>query len=122
MSRTKRRIRVKRIYERPEPDDGVRLLVDRLWPRGISKRALRVDGWVKDAAPSDRLRRWFAHDPARWEEFRHRYFHELESNQAAWRPILMAARRDPVTLVYSARDTAHNNAVALSEYLQARIS
>lgn len=119
MTRRKQRITVKRVYEPPEPRDGVRFLVERLWPRGVSKDASHLDAWLKDVAPSDALRRWFSHDPARWQEFRRRYFHELAENPAAWQPILEAARRDHVTLIYSARDTTCNNAVALSEYLEA---
>lgn len=115
------RIRVKRVYDPPEADDGARFLVERLWPRGFSKASLRLDGWLRDVAPSHELRRWFGHDPARWEEFRRRYFAELDAKPEAWRPLLEAARRGPVTLLYSARDTEHNNAVALRDYLQARM-
>ena len=110
-------IRVKRVYESHGPDDGVCFLVERLWPRGVKKAALHMDGWIKDVAPSDGLRRWFGHDPARWEEFRRRYFAELDGKPEAWEPILGAERRSNVTLLYSARDTAHNNAVALKAYL-----
>jgi uncharacterized protein YeaO (DUF488 family) len=111
-------IRLKRVYDLPEPGDGVRLLVERLWPRGMKKEALRLDGWPKDVAPSDALRRWFAHDPARWEEFQRRYRAELDAHPEAWQPILEAARQGDVTLLYSARDTQRNSAVALKAYLE----
>jgi uncharacterized protein YeaO (DUF488 family) len=121
MNRTQQRINVRRVYEQPKHDDGARFLVERLWPRGISKNVLHLDAWLKDVAPSAPLRRWFAHDPARWQEFRRRYFEELRRNPSALRPILTAARRHRVTLLYSARDTTHNNAVALSDYITARL-
>jgi uncharacterized protein YeaO (DUF488 family) len=111
-------IQTKRVYEHPESSDGVRFLVERLWPRGMRKDAVAMDGWLKDVAPSGALRRWFAHDPTKWEEFKRRYFAELDGEPEAWQPILQAARRITVTLLYSARDTAHNNAVALKEYLE----
>lgn len=111
-------IRVKRVYESAGPDDGTRFLVDKVWPRGIKKESLPLDGWLKDVAPSGTLRRWFGHDPQKWTEFRERYFEELESNPEAIRPILEAARQGDVTLIYSARDTEHNNAVALKQYLE----
>lgn len=112
-------IKLKRAYEPAAADDGVRYLVERLWPRGVKKQALRVEAWLKDVAPSDALRRWFKHDPAKWQEFRRRYFKELDHNSTAWEPLLDAVRRGTVTLVYSAHDTQHNNAVALQEYLKA---
>ncbi len=112
-------IKLKRVYEPATADDGARYLVERLWPRGVKKEALRVEAWLNDVAPSDALRRWFKHDPAKWQEFRRRYFKELDHNSAAWEPLLDAARRGAVTLVYSAHDTEHNNAVALQEYLEA---
>lgn len=114
-------IQVKRVYERPAKDDGARILVDRVWPRGVKKEALQLDGWLKDVAPSDRLRRWFGHKAARWEEFRHRYFSELDESPEAWKPILELARRGNVTLVYGARDRENNNAVALRGYLMAKL-
>jgi uncharacterized protein YeaO (DUF488 family) len=112
-------IRVKRVYEAPEPGDGTRILVERLWPRGIRKDALELHAWLKDVAPSTELRRWFGHDPARWDEFRKRYNNELDARPEAWHEILNAARSGPVTLLFSARDTSHNNAVALRSYLEA---
>ena len=110
-------ILIKRAYDPPGPDDGSRLLVDRLWPRGIRREALVLDGWLKDVAPSDNLRRWFGHDPVKWEEFCRRYFVELDGKPEAWTPILKLARQGNVTLVFSARDIEHNNAVALKAYL-----
>jgi uncharacterized protein YeaO (DUF488 family) len=111
-------IKVKRAYDSPQPGDGTRFLVDRLWPRGIKKEDLKIDGWLKEAAPSDDLRKWFGHDPDRWEEFRQRYFLELDDKPTSLEPIRKAARQGDVTLVYSARDTEHNQAVALKEYLE----
>lgn len=114
-------ITLRRVYEIDDAPAGARFLVERLWPRGMKKEVLRLDGWVKAAAPSDGLRRWFGHDPARWDEFRRRYFAELDANPAAWQPLLDAARRGEVVLLYSARDTEHNNAVALKEYLERKL-
>ncbi len=115
-------IQVKRVYDSPTPDGRTRFLVDLLWPRGVRKEGLQVDQWLKEVAPSDALRRWFAHDPGKWNEFRRRYFAELEGKPDAWLPILEAARRGNVTLLYSARDTKHNNAVALKEYVGKRLA
>jgi len=114
-------IQIKRVYDPPEPEDGARFLVDRLWPRGVKKEALRVDGWLRGLAPSHELRRWFGHEPARWEEFRRRYFVELDGKPEAWQPILKAARWGNVTLLYSAHDREQNNAVALKNYLEAKM-
>ena len=113
-------VHVKRVYDPPSLKDGKRYLVERLWPRGVKKDSLRIDAWVKGAAPSDGLRRWFGHDPEKWHGFRRRYRQELDWNADALGPILEAARRGPVTLVYSARDEEHNSAVVLAEYLQER--
>ncbi len=115
-------IRVKRAYEPAAPGDGTRFLVDHLWPRGLKKEALHAEGWLKEVSPSDRLRHWFQHDPAKWEEFQRRYFAELDEKPEAWQPLLQAARKGEVTLLYSARDTEHNNAVALKAYLESRKS
>lgn len=115
------KIRTKRVYEPATPADGVRFLVDRLWPRGIKKDALRNDGWLKEVAPSDGLRRWFNHNPARWLEFRRRYFAELDQRADALRPILNAARHGPVTLLFAARDVKFNQAMALRDYLKAAL-
>ena len=114
-------IKLKRAYDAAAIGDGSRFLVERLWPRGIRKANLTIDAWLKDIAPSDRLRRWFGHDPKRWDVFRKRYFAELDSNPEIWKDVVKAARRGPVTLIYSSRDTLHNNAVALKDYLQAKI-
>lgn len=112
------KIQTKRAYDPPAPADGVRYLVDRVWPRGVKREALELAGWQKEAAPSDALRKWFGHDPARWEAFKQRYEAELDASPEAWQPLLEAARRGPVTLVYGARDTEHNQAVALKAYLE----
>ena len=113
-------IKLKRAYDAMSRSDGTRFLVERLWPRGVSKAALQLDAWLKEVGPSIALRKWFSHDPEKWREFRRRYFHELDSRPEAWEPIVSAARRGTVTLVYSSHDTEHNNAVALQEYLQAK--
>jgi uncharacterized protein YeaO (DUF488 family) len=113
-------ITLKRAYDSVSRTDGRRFLVERLWPRGISKAKLRVDAWPKEVGPSTELRRWFSHDPGKWREFRRRYFRELDSRPGAWQPIASAARRGRVTLVYSSHDTEHNNAVALQQYLEAK--
>jgi uncharacterized protein YeaO (DUF488 family) len=113
-------IRVKRTYDPSARGDGWRVLVERLWPRGIKKESLDADAWLKEVAPSTELRKWFNHREERWEEFRHRYREELNENPDAWRPILDAARRGTVTLLYSAHDTRHNGALVLQEYLTKR--
>jgi uncharacterized protein YeaO (DUF488 family) len=113
-------LRLKRAYEPVSRADGMRVLVERLWPRGVSKAELYLDGWIKDVAPSTELRRWFSHDPEKWPEFRALYFRELDSRPESWRPLLSAARRRTVTLVYSSHDEEHNNAVALKDYLQTK--
>ncbi len=110
-------IKTKRVYEKPDPDDGTRLLVERLWPRGMKKESLHMDGWLKDVAPSDALRKWFGHDPAKWSEFQHRYFSELDQKPEAIKTIVEAADRGDVTLLYSSHDMEHNNALALKDYL-----
>jgi uncharacterized protein YeaO (DUF488 family) len=110
-------IRIKRVYESPDREDGARFLVERLWPRGLKKASLQMDAWLKEAAPSGELRKWFAHDPAKWPAFRRRYFAELASRPEVWKPIRAAARRGNVTLLYSARDEKHNNALALKSFL-----
>ena len=110
-------IQLKRVYDGPSSTDGVRFLVERLWPRGVKKSSLEMSAWLKEAAPSAELRKWFHHDPARWKEFRRRYFAELSNNPASWRPILDAARIGNVTLLFSSHDAEHNNAVALVDFL-----
>lgn len=109
-------IHVHRVYD-PDPPPGRRFLVDRLWPRGVRREALNLEAWLKEVAPSDELRRWFGHDPGRWEAFQERYFQELEAKPDAWAPLLEAAREGDVVLLYAARDREHNNAVALRSFL-----
>jgi uncharacterized protein YeaO (DUF488 family) len=113
-------VRLKRVYDPVSRTDGTRFLVERLWPRGLSKERLHLTSWLKEVGPSTELRQWFNHDPLKWSRFRTRYFRELDSKPESWRPILTAARRGVVTLVYSSHDEAHNNAVALKEYLHAK--
>jgi uncharacterized protein YeaO (DUF488 family) len=114
-------IAIKRTYEPANKADGTRFLVDRLWPRGVKKEALSMKAWLKDAAPSTDLRRWYHHDPEQWDEFRRRYFAELRENADAWQPLLEAARDGTVTLLYSAKHEDHNNAEALKEFLTERL-
>ena len=113
-------LRIKRTYDAPAREDGRRILVERLWPRGMTKEAVAVDAWMKDVAPSGELRRWFGHRVERWDEFRRRYRTELDANPGAWQPILDAEQHGTVTLLYSARDAVHNGAVVLREYLLER--
>ncbi len=113
-------IKIKRVYEKAEPGDGTRFLVERLWPRGMKKEALKMKAWLKDAAPSADLRNWFSHDPLKWEEFQKRYRAELKENPGAWETISQAAKQGDVTLLYSAHDTEHNNALALKRFLEKR--
>ncbi len=114
-------IKTKRAYDPPSPSDGARYLIDRLWPRGIKKESLDIKDWLKEVAPSDDLRKWYHHDPEHWKEFEDRYFKELDQEHEALKPLIDAAKRQDVTLVYGARDEAHNNAVALKEYLEKRL-
>jgi len=115
-------IRIKRAYDSVAKNDGTRFLVDRLWPRGLKQEALKVESWLKPVSPSDKLRHWFKHDPANWKAFQRRYFAELDGKTEAWLPLLQAARAGDITLVFSARDTEHNNAVALKAYLERKIT
>lgn len=110
-------IRIKRAYEAPVPADGRRVLIDRLWPRGVRKDELKLDGWEKDLAPSNELRHWFGHDPTLWDGFRQRYAAELVEHADALKHLRTVARQGVLTLVYGAHDEAHNNAVALREFL-----
>lgn len=110
-------VRLKRVYEPPSPEDGVRVLVDRLWPRGLRKADAAVGRWMKDIAPSTELRQWFGHVPERWQEFRHRYAKELQQRASAIDELRELARHDTVTLVFGARDEEHNDAVVLREVL-----
>jgi uncharacterized protein YeaO (DUF488 family) len=114
-------IHIKRAYEDADSSDGERFLVDHLWPRGVKKEALKVKEWVKGVSPTTDLRKWFGHDPAKWKKFQRRYFAELDKEPEAWQPLLDAARKGTITLVYSARDEEHNNAVALKSYLERRL-
>jgi uncharacterized protein YeaO (DUF488 family) len=116
------RIRVKRVYNEPSGDDGFRVLVDRLWPRGMKKGDVRVDLWLPDVAPSTALRKWFSHDPSKWEEFKRRYFVELDGKKEVIKRLVEIARKGTLTLLFSARDVEHNQAVALREYLVSLIS
>jgi len=113
-------IQIKRVYEPAAASDGARFLVDGLWPRGIKKDDLPMKAWLRDVAPSRELRQWFGHDPARWEEFQRRYFAELEAKAEALAPLREAARHGDVTLLYSAKDEEHNNALALRAFLSTR--
>lgn len=115
-------IRLKRAYEDPTPDDGLRILVERLWPRGLSKERAAVNLWLKDIAPSPELRRWFGHDPTKWEEFQQRYWAELDANRDAVAELWQKAKKGPITFIYAARDEQHNGALALKEYLRHRHS
>ena len=110
-------IRLKRAYAPASADDGIRLLVDRMWPRGVSKQKIKTQAWLKDIAPSTELRQWFGHVPERWEEFRKRYARELDANPDAVKELKAWLKHGRVTLIYSARDEEHNQAVALREYL-----
>ena len=114
-------IRLKRVYEGEAPVDGVRYLVERLWPRGVKKESLHFDGWLKAVGPSTELRKWFGHDPEKWPEFRRRYFAELDQATEAWAPIREAASHGTVTLLYSSHDKEYNNAGALKEYIERKI-
>lgn len=114
-------IRCRRIHDPASAEDGIRVLVDRIWPRGVRKADAGLDHWLRDAAPSSELRKWFAHDPARFEEFRQRYRAELSARPEYLQPLLDLARSGTVTLLYSARDRRYNNAVVLAELLHERI-
>lgn len=110
-------IHLKRAYDDADSRDGVRVLVDRLWPRGVAKEDAKIDVWLKDAAPSSELREWFGHDPDRWAEFRKRYIHELGDHKDALHDLLDRAEGKTLTLVFGAKDVEHNNAVVVKEYL-----
>ena len=112
------RIAIKRAYEPPAAADGFRILVDRLWPRALSKERARIDLWLKDIAPSADLRKWFSHDPAKWAEFQRRYRAELKQKQDQLATIKAQAKKTPVTLIYGAKDEEHNDAVVLFEMLK----
>jgi uncharacterized protein YeaO (DUF488 family) len=113
-------IRIKRVYEEPDTEDGKRILVDRLWPRGLTKEKAQVDLWLKDVAPSKELRKWFAHDAAKWAEFQTRYRKELKRNKEQLSLLRQEAAKGTITLVYGARDQQHNEAVILQRLLKLR--
>jgi uncharacterized protein YeaO (DUF488 family) len=110
-------IRIKRIYDTPEQKDGFRVLVDRLWPRGLKKERAKVDMWLKEIAPDEVLRKWFSHDPAKWDEFKKRYFEELKDKKEYIDIIIERSKTDVITLLYGAKDRDHNNAVVLKEFI-----
>jgi uncharacterized protein YeaO (DUF488 family) len=112
-------VRIRRVYDEPAVEDGKRILVDRLWPRGIAKEKARIDEWLKEIAPSDELRKWFGHDPALWDEFRERYRRELEAKAELLDQLRGLAKKETVTLLFAAKDEEHNNAVVLKEVLKA---
>jgi uncharacterized protein YeaO (DUF488 family) len=114
------KVRLKRAYDRPNADDGRRILVDRLWPRGLSKNAAAIDEWARELAPSTRLRKWFGHEPARWEAFRCRYAREIRDHAEDLARLRSLARSRPITLIYSARDEVHNDAVVLRDVVLGR--
>ena len=110
-------IKIKRIYDTPKPDDGFRILVDRLWPRGLTKEKAKIDLWLKEIAPSDELRKWYSHDPKKWGEFRKKYFKELDVRKELANQIVQKTKEGDVTLLYSSKEEKINNAVALREYI-----
>jgi uncharacterized protein YeaO (DUF488 family) len=113
--------RIKRVYDEPAAQDGLRFLVDRLWPRGIKKETLKLDGWLREVAPSSVLRKWFNHDPDKWAEFQRRYLAELKDNPA-WKPLLAAVQKKNVTLLFAARDARINQASVLRDFLNHNLS
>ncbi len=115
-------IKIKRVYEDADEGDGFRVLVDRLWPRGLSKDKAKVDMWLKDIAPGDALRKWFAHDPEKWTEFKHRYFEELKDKKEFVDMIIEKSRSGVVTLLYGTKEERYNNAVALKEYIESIVN
>jgi uncharacterized protein YeaO (DUF488 family) len=115
-------IKIRRVYEAEQANGGLAFLVERLWPRGFKKEDLKMQAWMKEAAPSQSLRKWYAHDVAKWEEFQQRYRAELDAHPESWQPLLDAARQGDVTLLYSARDTEHNSAGLLKDYLEKRMA
>ena len=111
-------VRVKRVYDLPAKADGYRVLVDRLWPRGLKKSEARINEWLREIAPSTTLRKWFKHDPGRWKEFKKKYSAELDDHREQVEKLVREARKRNVTLLFSAKETEHNNAVALKEYVE----
>jgi len=116
------RIGIARAYDTLGSGGPPRFLVDRMWPRGVTKDALGIEAWLRDVAPSTELRRWFGHDPERWDEFRERYWAELDANPAAWQPLVDAAKHGPIMLLFGARDREHNQAVVLRDYLMRKLA
>jgi uncharacterized protein YeaO (DUF488 family) len=114
-----KKIKIKRVYDKTSKDDGIRILVDRIWPRGIKKEELKLDNWVKEIAPSNELRKWFSHKPEKWEEFKIKYFKELKQKKSLCEGLL--TKENNITLLYSAKDKEHNQAVALKEFLEEEI-
>lgn len=110
-------MKIKRVYEKPEPEDGTRILVDRLWPRGLTKEKAQVDIWLKNIAPTTELRKWFGHDPEKWKEFQKRYLIELKNNDEQVSILKDEIKKGPVTLIYGAKDEEHNEALFLKNYL-----
>jgi len=110
-------IKTKRVYEPYEPSDGLRFLIDRLWPRGIKKEELKIESWLKDIAPSNELRKWFSHDPSKWEEFKKRYLQEIKE-KPDYRRLIDIARNNDITLVYSSKENVYNNASALKGFIE----
>lgn len=113
-------LKIKRVYEKPERGDAYRILVDRLWPRGLTKEKARVDLWLKDIAPSDALRKWFGHEPEKWPEFKKRYFRELRAKKSLVDEIARKAKKSAVTLIYGAKEERFNNAVAIKAYIEGK--
>jgi uncharacterized protein YeaO (DUF488 family) len=111
-------IKTRRIYDKPEADDGFRILVDRIWPRGLKKNDVKIDLWQKDIAPSNAIRKWFNHDQRKWDEFKSRYYEELKDKQEIVKLFLEKAEQGTITLLYSSKEEKYNNAIALKEYLQ----
>ncbi|RDU95751.1 DUF488 domain-containing protein [Trinickia dinghuensis] len=116
------RIDIARAYDTLGQDGPARYLVDRMWPRGVTKESLGIEAWLRDVAPSTELRRWFGHDPERWEEFRQRYCDELDANPTSWQPLAEAAKHGPIMLLFGARDRDHNQAVVLRDYLVRKLA
>ena len=112
------KIKVKRVYDPPSPSDGQRILVDRLWPRGIAKASAKIDLWIKEIAPSNALRQWYAHDPQKWPEFKRKYFAELEANGEALKSFLAQIGKGEMTFLFSSKEMRLNNAFALKEYVE----
>ena len=115
-------LKIKRVYDPPSPNDGKRILIDRLWPRGLKKEDAKVDDWIKEVAPSTELRTWYGHDPKKWSEFERRFFSELQRRQDLVEGIVSASRKGTVTLLFGSREERFNNAVALKEFVEARMS